>query len=210
VPPSRQARRFLDIPVDVVAQHNQHPRFWSNGQPVETSQLTQRYHDPMVHNLNDLQELSKTHHQVSLEKTRTQHRLLTHYLPLYFPEIARYHSSSRSEWLWNLLIEFPTPQSMTRLSKDEFVQRAWPLVGRKVAKERILTDIYLTAQTSIGIPAEEHSDPVAMLRCVLRQLVTLCQLRDAIENRANTLLESHADDRRLRTIPGIGPITGSS
>ncbi len=70
--------------------------------------LTQHYHDPMVHNLNDLQELSKTHHHVSLEKTRTQHRLLTHYLPLYFPEIARYHSSSRSEWLWNLLIEFPT------------------------------------------------------------------------------------------------------
>lgn len=71
--------------------------------------LTQHYHDPMVHNLNDLQELSKTHHHVSLEKTRTQHRLLTHYLPLYFPEIARYHSSSRSEWLWNLLIECPTP-----------------------------------------------------------------------------------------------------
>jgi Transposase len=44
--------------------------------------LTQHYHDPIVHNLNDLQELSKTHHQVSLEKTRTQHRLLTHYLPL--------------------------------------------------------------------------------------------------------------------------------
>ena len=33
--------------------------------------------DPIVHNLNDLQELSKTHHQVSLEKTRTQHCLLT-------------------------------------------------------------------------------------------------------------------------------------
>jgi transposase len=69
--------------------------------------LTQHYHDPIVHHLNDLQELSKTHHQVSLEKTRTQHRLLTHYLPLYFPEIARYHSSSRSEWLWALLSSSP-------------------------------------------------------------------------------------------------------
>jgi transposase len=32
--------------------------------------VTQHYHDPMVHNLNDLQELSKTHHQVSLPKRR--------------------------------------------------------------------------------------------------------------------------------------------
>jgi len=119
--------------------------------------LTQHYHDPIVHNLNDLQELSKTHHQVSLEKTRTQHRLLTHYLPLYFPEIARYHCSARSEWLWALLIEFPTPRSMTCLSKTEFIRRAWPLVGRKVAKERILTDIYLTAQTSIGLPGRARA-----------------------------------------------------
>lgn len=169
--------------------------------------LTQHYHDPVVHNLNDLQELSKTHHHVSLEKTRTQHRLLTHYLPLYFPEIARYHSSSRSEWLWNLLIEFPTPQSMTRLSQAEFVQRAWPLVGRKVAKERILTDIYLTAQGSIGIPAAENSETVVMLRFVLRQLLTLCQLRAAIEERADRLLSGNEDYQRLRRIPGIGPIS---
>lgn len=169
--------------------------------------LTQHYHDPVVHNLNDLQELSKTHHHVSLEKTRTQHRLLTHYLPLYFPEIARYHSSSRSEWLWNLLIEFPTPQSMTRLSQAEFVQRAWPLVGRKVAKERILTDIYLTAQGSIGIPAAENSETVVMLRFVLRELLTLCQLRAAIEERADRLLSGNEDYQRLRRIPGIGPIS---
>lgn len=169
--------------------------------------LTQHYHDPMVHNLNDLQELSKTHHQVSLEKMRTQHRLLTHYLPLYFPEIARYHNCSRSAWLWNLLIEFPTPRSMTGLPKQEFVRKAWNLVGRKVAKERILTDIYLTAQFSVGLPVEENSETVAMLRFVLHQLVTLCQLRDSIENRADALLQKNADYQRLRRIPGIGPIS---
>ena len=117
-----------------------------------------------MHRLNDLQELSKTHHQISLEKTRTLHRLLTHYLPLYFPEIARYHNCSRSEWLWNLLIEFPTPRSMTYLPKEEFVRKAWKLVGRKVAKERILTDIYLTAQSSVGLPVKENSEAVVRLR----------------------------------------------
>lgn len=193
------------------AMHNS----WDKNDPKDAqvilhllkSGLTQHYHDPVVHRLNDLQELSKTHYHASLEKTRTQHRLLTHYLPLYFPEIARYHHCSRSEWLWNLLIEFPTPRSMSCLSKDEFVRKAWSLVGRKVAKERILTDIYLTAQASIGIPAEENSEAVAMLRCVLHQLVQLCRLRDGIENRAHALLEQNADYQRLRSIPGIGPIS---
>ena len=193
------------------AMHNS----WDKNDPKDAqvilhllkARLTQHYHDPIVHNLNDLQELSKTHHHVSLEKTRTQHRLLTHYLPLYFPEIARYHSSSRSEWLWRLLIEFPTPRSITRLSRDEFVRKAWSLVGRKVSKERILTDVYLTAQMSVGLPADENSETVAMLRFVLRQLVTLCQLRDTIEERADALLSSNEDYQRLRRIPGIGPIS---
>jgi len=43
--------------------------------------------------MNELQELSKTYHQVSLEKTRALHHLLTHNLPLYFPEIEpHFHS----------------------------------------------------------------------------------------------------------------------
>jgi transposase len=168
--------------------------------------LTQHYHDPLVHQLNDLQELSKTHHHVPLDKTRAQHRLLTHYLPLYFPEIARYHSSSRSEWLWNLLLEFPTPRSMPRLSPAEFVRKAGSLVGRKVAKERILTDIYHTAQSSVGLPVSEDSETVAMLRIVLRQLLTLRQLRDTIEKRADELLRNNPDYQRLRRVPGIGPI----
>jgi hypothetical protein len=50
--------------------------------------------------------------------------LLTHYLPLYFPEIERYACSSRSEWLLDLLYAFPTPASISRLPMDEFVKQA--------------------------------------------------------------------------------------
>jgi len=101
----------------------------------------------------------------------------------------------------------PDARSVTRLSRDEFVRKAWNLIGRKVAKERILTDIYLTAQSSVGLPAEENSEAVAMLRFVLRQLLTLCQLRATIEERADELLSSNEDYQRLRRIPGIGPIS---
>ena len=46
----------------------------------------QFYHDPLVRGTNDIQELSKTHDIVSKSKSELWHRILTHYLPLYFPE----------------------------------------------------------------------------------------------------------------------------
>lgn len=58
--------------------------------------VTQRYHDPLVHAANDLQELAQAHFQISLRKTRVQHSMLTHYLPLYFPEAERYYTQSRA------------------------------------------------------------------------------------------------------------------
>ena len=51
---------------------------------------TQRYLDPLVTGHQDLQEMANTYHQVSLRKVRLQHSLVTHHLPLYFPEAERY------------------------------------------------------------------------------------------------------------------------
>ena len=90
-----------------------------------------RYSDPGCGRLNDLQELSKTHDMVSRAKTELWHRLLTHYLPLYFPEAERFQGNSRSDWFLALLEQFPTPASITALSKDAFVEAAWEvLAGR--------------------------------------------------------------------------------
>lgn len=166
----------------------------------------QHYHDPLVHGLNDFQELSKTYHQVSLEKTRTLHRLLTHYVPLYFPEIGPHFHSTRSEWLLHLLNVFPTPARIAALSMPEFVQQAWALVGRKVSKQRLLEDIYRTAQSSVALPVSADSEAVAMFQLVLQQMLALCQLRDQIEQRAEQYLQNNNDYHRLRQIPGIGPI----
>jgi transposase len=70
---------------------------------------TQTYVDPLVTGINDIQELSKTHEVISKAKTELWHRLLTHYLPLYFPEIARFAGNSRSDWFLAFLAQFPTP-----------------------------------------------------------------------------------------------------
>ncbi len=70
---------------------------------------TQRYVDPLAAGINDLQEMSKTREAISKAKTQTWHRTLTHYLPLYFPEIERFAGNSRSDWFLALLERFPTP-----------------------------------------------------------------------------------------------------
>jgi len=89
---------------------------------------------------------------------------------------------------------------------QQFVEVAWPIVGRKVAKQRLLEDIYHCAQSSIGLPVADNSEAVAMFRVVLQQMSHLCQLRQQLEQRAGQHLSGNDDFRRLQQVPGIGPI----
>jgi transposase len=164
------------------------------------------YHDPLAHGINDIQELSMTHEVVSRAKTEVLHRIQTHYLPLYFPEAERFLNSTRSEWFFAFLDRFPVPAAITALGKDAFVEAAWDVVGRKVAKARLLGDIHETAQASIALPIAPDAPAVAMFRLVLAEARHLIRQRDAIERMAGELLGEHADFRRLQQIPGIGPI----
>ncbi len=90
------------------------------------------YHDPLIHQINDTQELSQTHYQISQHKVRIQHSIMTHYLPLYFPEAQRFFNSSRTEWLTTMLVRFPVLTAITRYSLEEFIEEAWDVVGRKL------------------------------------------------------------------------------
>jgi transposase len=73
----------------------------------------QFFHDPLVVRTADIQELSKTHEIVSRSKTELWHRILTHYLPLYFPEAERFHRSSRTDWFLAFLEKYPSPHMIT-------------------------------------------------------------------------------------------------
>ncbi|MCL5778864.1 IS110 family transposase [Limibaculum sp. FT325] len=166
----------------------------------------QRYCDPLAHGLVDIQELSKTHEAISRSKTELWHRLLTHYLPLYFPEAERFRGNTRSDWFFAFLEMFPIPAMITALEKEAFIAAAWEVVGRKVSKHRLLSDIYETAQASIGLPVDPSSDAVVMFRMVLAEGRSLIRQRTEIERRAEAMLTDDPDCRLLRTIPGVGPI----
>ena len=132
--------------------------------------------------------------------------MLTHYLPLYFPEVARFANNSRSAWFLAFLEQFPTPAIITAYRKDAFIDAAWSVVGRKVSKARLLGDIYETARASIGLPIDAESSAVAMFRMVIAEGRSLIRQRDEIERQAHIALADNADYQRLRQIPGIGPI----
>ncbi len=108
-----------------------------------------------------------TNETISKAKTEIQHRILTHHLPLYFPEVERFEGNSRSDWFFAFLENFPTPASITILSKEAFIQAAWSVAGRKVSKERLLADIYETARTSIGLPLPLDGSSVNRARFIV-------------------------------------------
>jgi len=168
---------------------------------------TQRYLDPMVTGHQDLQEIAKTYQQVSLRKVRLQHSIVTHHLPLYFPEAERYLHSSRAAWFTDLLLFTPCPAAVRRYTKTAFVAAAREqLVGRKVDKARWLADFYDTACQSVGLPVAADSETMRMFRVVLEEYRALCQLRKRLEADAVTWLADQPDFVRLQTLPGVGPI----
>jgi len=168
---------------------------------------TQPYVDPLMTGYHDLQEVANTYQQISLRKVRLHHSLVTHYLPLYFPEAERYLHSSRAEWFTELLLLTPCPAAVRRYSKPAFVTAATAQVaGRKVDKARWLADFYDTACHSVGLPVSPDSEAMRMFRVVLEDYRALCRRRQQLENEIVTRLADQQDFVRLQTVPGIGPI----
>ena len=170
------------------------------------SGTTQVYYDPLENHYNDLQEMANTYQQISLWKVRVYHSIVTHFLPLYFPEAESYLHSTRAEWGTQLLLLVPCPAAVTKYSREEFLATARRLPGQKIDKTRWLIDFYQAARSSIGLPVTEDSEAIRMFRVVLNEYLHLCRLRRELEEQAVARLSSHDDFRRLQTIPGIGPI----
>ena len=92
------------------------------------------------------------------------------------------------------------------MDRAAFIAEAWVVVGRKVAKERLLADIHETAKTSAGLPVGPHSDAVSMFRLGLDEGRGLIAQRNQIEASAVELLQDLPDYQLLASVPRIGPI----
>jgi len=187
---------------------------WDKNDPKDASVIlemlrrgaVQRYVDPMVVGTHDLQELAKTYYQVSRARTNVQHSLINHGLPLYFPEMHRYWATTRNEWFIRFLLQFPTPAHVRALSRAEFVQAAWDVVGRKVNKRAKLEEMWEMAGSTAALPHQPDSLAVETFRITLRRYQELNTLRAELELRAEQALQTNSDFAHLKTLPGIGSV----
>jgi hypothetical protein len=61
--------------------------------------------------------MSGTNDRLERSKTELWHRVLTHYLPLYFPEADRFHRSSRSDCFVAFIEWYPAPHIISAMCK---------------------------------------------------------------------------------------------
>lgn len=168
---------------------------------------TQRYVDPMLTGHHDIQELSKTYYQISRARTKVQHAIINHHVPLYFPEMHKYWTSTRNEWWVKFMIEFPTPAHVRQHPCQAFIELASPVVGRRVRRVAKLTEIWESCADSGGLPHDPQSVAVQTFRFTLRHYQYLNDLRHQLEQQAQALLKNEPDYINLMTLPGVGPIT---
>jgi hypothetical protein len=71
-----------------------------------------------------------------------------------------------------------------KVERRAFIKTAWGLVGRKVSKERLLSDIYETARTSIGLPLPGDVPAIRLFRMVIAEVRSLIRQRSEIERMA--------------------------
>ena len=187
---------------------------WDKNDPKDAQVILQTmeigdeqfYHDPLVCGMNDIQQLSKTHNIVSKSKIELWQRILTHYLSLYVPKADHFHRSSRSDGFFAFLERYPSPHFISDMRKDACIANPWDVVGRKVAKERLLADIYETAKASVELPVGLDSDAIGMFRLVFGEGRNLIAQRNQIEDSAVALVKDLPDYQLLTSVPGTGPI----
>lgn len=168
--------------------------------------MTQTLSEPFLAGNNHLQELSKTYEQIVRRKTKIQHSILNHYLPIYFPEAHVFFRGSKARWFSRMLKHFPTPSTIEHYSFDEFLEIASPIIGRVPFKHSLIKDYYDVAKKSIGIPVEKDSYEVKMFRYTVEEHERLNQQLHDLQEKIEELLKDNGDYRLLKSIPGVGPL----
>lgn len=91
---------------------------------------------------------------------------------------------------------------ISTMSRQALIPEARQVVGRKISKERLLSDAYTTAADLIELPVHPGSDAVRMFRLVPAEGRSPIRQRDETEARSIELLSGLPDYQPLTTIPG--------
>ncbi len=168
--------------------------------------LTQFYYDAFSEGNLNIQELANKHFQITQKRTELRHSIVNHYFAVYFPEAEKFWCANRGEWFSRLITRFPTPFEVQRLSIEEFLAVAMPLLRGRPMKESLLRDFYLAAKESIGVTTNLESEVVTLFKEDMVEMDQLLARIVSIEEKASTLLSDRMDYKVLRSLPGVGHI----
>lgn len=168
--------------------------------------MIQTLTEPAIEGYNHLQELSKTYEQIVQRKTKIQHSIVNHYLPIYFPEAHVFFRSSKVLWFSRVLKVFPVPSMVVKYTFDDFLEMASPVVGKVAFKHSLIKDYYDLASKSIGLPAEENSYEVKMFQYTVEEHERLNKKLRDLEEEIERLFNDNNDYTILKSVPGIGPL----
>ena len=167
----------------------------------------QFFHDPMVVGTSTSRNVEDPRDRVAIE----DRALAPHPDPLPATVLSRGRAIS-PKLADGLVLAFRgerthSPHMISVMSRDDFIADAWDVVGRKVSKERLLSDIYATQR----LGRWDFPFTRTLMRCACSALFlqkgrAWCGSVIQIEARAVELLSDLPDYQLLTTIPGIGPI----
>src|SRR5262245_55966335 len=100
-----------------------------------------------------------------------------------------------------LPLTVPHAPAIQALSRLEFIEAAWPLIGPKVNKRAKLQELYELAQSSIALPVPVDSPAIDTFRLQLAHFARLAELRRELEAQAHRLLKDRRDYQCLCSCP---------
>jgi len=155
--------------------------------------------------IRQLKRLMQIYHKLIQQKASLRCRLrgVVGYI---FPELETYFKDITAKSMILILQNFPFPQKIQKMRKDEFTSflvKRNPYLSWKRAEK-----IYDLAANSVGITGEEEATSLE-IRLLLDELKRINENIALINTEVNSIVGKREDYELLLTIPGIGPVTAA-
>jgi len=155
--------------------------------------------------IRQLKRLMQIYHKLIQQKASLRCRLrgVVGYI---FPELETYFKDITAKSMILILQNFPFPQKIQKMRKDEFTSflvKRNPYLSWKRAEK-----IYDLAANSVGITGEEEATSLE-IRLLLDELKRINENIALINTEVNSIVGKREDYELLLTIPGVGPVTAA-
>lgn len=181
---------------------------------IDASRIAQTFYlgnhkasPPIDDALIELRSLTRQYHQFNSLCTDVQQHFQA-VLDLVFPGYDRLFSQTCSGTSLRILAAYPTPKAVLAADPEHLLSLMTPNRRGRAWNERKLQDLLATAQQSLPDVQGQSAHCIA-LRCYIELLIAYRKVIDEVEAQMVQLARRFPAFELLRSIPGVGQITGA-